>query len=382
MDFNLTEERTMLQDMLQRFLAERYDHEARRKLLESGTAYDADILNELAELGILGAIFSEEDGGFGGAGFDISVVFEEFGRAGVIEPILASAVLGGSLVAALGNDEQKELIEAVVGGQSVLALAHGEPTARYDLSDVRTTAAADGNAIVLNGTKTHVINGGQAGKLIVSARESGADTDHVGISLFMVSSDAPGVSINAYQNVDGTSAARVDLTDVRLSAADRLGDAGAAFEAIETAIARGTLAVSAEALGAMDAAKDLTVGYLKERKQFGVPIGKFQALQHRMADVLIEIEQARSAVVNLAGHMEADAATRDLHVSATKNLIGRVGTLVAEETIQMHGGIGMTDEYALSHFARRLTMIDHLFGDVDHHLERFIALSAASGGQL
>lgn len=376
MDFNLTEERTMLQDMLQRFLAERYDHEARRKLLESGAAYDADILNELAELGILGAMFSEEDGGFGGAGFDISVVFEEFGRAGVIEPILASAVLGGSLVAALGNDDQKELIEVVVAGQSVLALAHGEPTARYDLNDVRTTAAADGDAIVLNGTKTNVISGGQADVLIVSARETGAASDTAGISLFVVPSDAAGLTITNHLNVDGTSAARIELQDVRLTEADRLGRAGEAFEALETATARATLAVSAEALGAMEAAKALTVSYLKERQQFGVPIGKFQALQHRMADVLIEIEQARSAVVNLAGHLEADKDLRDLHASATKNLIGRVGALVSEETIQLHGGIGMTDEYALSHFARRLTMIDHLFGDVDYHIERFIALSA------
>ncbi len=377
MDFNLTEERTMLRDMLRRFLAERYDHDARRKLLGSGAAYDTDILNELAELGILGAMFSEEDGGLGGTGFDLSVVFEEFGRAGVIEPVLASTVLGGSLVAALGTDAQKAMIEAVIGGQTVLALAHGEPTARYDLNDVRTTAASDRGTIVLNGTKTHVINGAQADTLIVSARETGAVDDEAGISLFLVAKDTPGLTITNHPNVDGTSAARLELADVRLTEADRLGWAGSVLEALEMTTARAILAVSAEALGAMEAAKDLTISYLKERRQFGVPIGKFQALQHRMADMLIEIEQARSAVVNLAGHLEADRAIRDLHVSATKNLIGRVGALVSEETIQLHGGIGMTDEYALSHFARRLIMIDHLFGDVDYHIERFIALSAA-----
>lgn len=377
MDFNLTEERTMLQDMLQRFLAERYDHEARRNVLASGKAYDADILNELAELGILGAMFNEDEGGFGGTGFDLSVVFEELGRAGVIEPVLASTVLGGTLVAALGTDDQKAVIEDVIGGQILLALAHGEPTSRYDLSDVRTTAVTEDNAIVLNGSKTHVISGGQADVLIVSARETGAVDDTAGISLFLVPKDAAGLTVTSYQNVDGTSGARVELADVRVSYADRLGGAGAAFEALEMATARATLAVSAEALGAMEAAKDLTVSYLKERQQFGVPIGKFQALQHRMADVLIEIEQARSGVVNLAGHLGAEPATRDLQVSATKNLIGRVGALVSQETIQLHGGIGMTDEYALSHFARRLIMIDHLFGDVDYHLERFIALNAA-----
>ena len=265
----------------------------------------------------------------------------------------------------------------MIGGVTVLALAHGEPQSRYDLSHVHTTAQADGGQIVLNGTKTHVINGAQAETLVVSARENGAKDDEVGISLFLVPLAFEGVTCIDHRNVDDTSGARIVFDNVRLAQSDRLGKAGNAFAALETATARATLAVCAEAVGAMEAAKVLTMQYLKERKQFGVPIGKFQALQHRMVDVLIEIEQARSAVVNLAGNLEAERNIRERHVSATKNLIGRVGALVVEESIQMHGGIGMTDEYALSHFARRLTMIDHLFGDVDHHLERFIALSAA-----
>ncbi|MGE4634677.1 MAG: acyl-CoA dehydrogenase family protein [Arenicellales bacterium] len=377
MDFNLTEERAMLRDMLQRFLSERYDHEARRKLIASGAAYDADILTELAKLGILGAMFSEDDGGFGGTGFDLLVVFEELGRAGTIEPVVGSSVLAGGLLAELGNASQKALIGQVIGGATVLALAHAEPQSRYDLSRVHTTAQADGGQIVLNGTKTHVINGAQAETLVVSAREDGAKDDEVGISLFLVPLASKGVTCIDHHNVDDTSGARIVFDNVRVAESDRLGKAGSAFAALETATARATLAVCAEAVGAMEAAKVLTVEYLKERKQFGVPIGKFQALQHRMVDVLIEIEQARSAVVNLAGNLEADRNIRERHVSATKNLIGRVGALVAEESIQMHGGIGMTDEYALSYFARRLTMIDHLFGDVDYHLERFIALSAA-----
>ncbi|WP_424988149.1 acyl-CoA dehydrogenase family protein [Microbulbifer sp. S227A] len=377
MDFNLTEERAMLRDMLSRFLAEKYDHEARRKLLANGAAFDPAILAELAELGILGALFSEDQGGFGGTGFDISVVFEELGRAGVIEPVLGNAVLAGGLVAALGNDTQKALIDEVIAGGQVLGLAHAETASRYDLMHVTATAAPDGAGVVLNGTKAHVINGAEAQTLVVSARESGADWDQDGISLFLLPADAEGVSIIGRPNIDGTSAAIVVLDNVRLDASARLGVAGKAFDAIEAAHARATLAVCAEAVGAMEAAKALTIGYLKERKQFGVAIGKFQALQHRMSDMLIEIEQARSAVVNLAGHLDAPRATRERYVSAAKNLIGRVGALVSEECVQMHGGIGMTDEYALSHFARRLVMIDHQFGDVDYHLERFIALKAA-----
>lgn len=371
MDFNLSEERRMLRDMLQRLLSERYSHDARRKLLASGAAYDTEILSELADLGILGAMFSEADNGFGGTGFDIAVVFEELGRSGVIEPVLATAVLGGALIARLGNDTQRHLIDQIISGQTIIALAHNEPGARYDIGDVSSRAVADGDDIVINGTKTHVINGAQADHLVVSVR---MDTE---IVLFLVSKDTRGLSIVNHANVDGTSGARLQMTDLRVSKAQQLGGHGTAFTALNATMARATLAVSAEALGAMEAAKDLTVTYLKERRQFGMPIGKFQVLQHRMADVLIEIEQARSAVINLAGHLDAEPKLRDLHVSATKNLIGRVGALVAEEAIQLHGGIGMTDEYALSYFARRLTMIDHMFGDVDYHIERFIQLSSA-----
>ncbi|SHJ30558.1 Acyl-CoA dehydrogenase [Shimia gijangensis] len=361
MDFNLTEERRMLQDSLGRFLSDKYDHESRRKVIAAGKPYDAGLFAGLAELGVLGALFAEDQGGFGGLGFDLSVVFEELGRAGVIEPVLP-AVLTGSLVA-----ENADLVENIIAGEAVVTLAHSEAAARYDLNYVTTTSSNG----VLNGAKVHVLNGAQASYLVVSAREGGDDWDKDGIALFLVRTDATGVTITDHVNNDGTSGATVVLDNVTPDARLTGG-----FAALELAVARGTLALSAEALGAMESAKALTLDYLKERKQFGIPIGKFQALQHRMADVLIEVEQARSAVINLAGHMEADRDTRERHVSATKNLMGRVGAQVVEEAVQMHGGIGMTDEYALSHFARRITMIDHWLGDVDHHLARFIDLSA------
>lgn len=377
MDFNLTEERSMLRDMLGRFLSETYDHEARQKLLGEGKTYNTEIFASLAELGVLGALFREAQGGFGGTGFDIAVVFEELGRAGVIEPILGNAALAGNLLANLGNASQIELLEQVIAGTSVLAFAHGEAGSRFDISHVRGKACIVDDKITLEGVKTHVINGVEAQVFVVSARESGGAWDEAGISLFLVPANTPGVTVEAHINIDGTSAATLVLSDVKLGASNRLGEPGQGYAAIEAAVAQATLAVSAEALGAMEAAKALTVDYLKERKQFGMPIGKFQALQHRMADMLIEIEQARSAVVNLAAALDKPRIIREREVSATKNLIGRVGALVAEECIQMHGGIGMTGEYALSHFARRLTMIDHQFGDVDHHLERFIALKSA-----
>ncbi|MCL6282407.1 acyl-CoA dehydrogenase [Ruegeria sp. 2012CJ41-6] len=378
MDFELNEDQVMLRDMLRRFLNDRYSHEARRTVLASGQSYDTGLFSDLAELGILGAVFAPEQGGYGGTGTDMMVVFQELGRAGVIEPVLGSAVLAGGLLAALDADGHSALLQQTIAGETILALAHSEPQSRYDLGHVTTRASAANGQFVLNGAKVHVLNGAQADMLLVSAREEGGPTDEHGISLFLVPSTTAGVSCTGHLNVDGTSSARITLDAVTVDQSQRLGQPGQAHAALEAAHARATLALCAEALGAMEVAKALTVAYLQERKQFGVPIGSFQALQHRLAGMLIEIEQARSAVINLAGHLEADRLTRECHVSATKNLIGRVGALVAEECIQMHGGIGMTDEYALSHYARRLVMIDHIFGDVDHHLDRFIAFSGGS----
>jgi alkylation response protein AidB-like acyl-CoA dehydrogenase len=337
----------------------------------------AEIWGQLAELGVIGALFTEEQGGFGGAGFDIAVVFEELGRAGVVEPVLDTAVLAGGLVADLGNDDQKALVEEVIGGACQMAFAHGEPTSRYDLNRVQTTAKADGDDIVLNGHKAVVINAEAADQLVISARESGDVGDEKGISLFLVPADTKGVTVQGYALLAGGRAAEVMLDDVRIPASARLGDAGDAYAAIEARVAAATVAQCAETLGAMHTATQLTKDYLMTRKQFGRPIGTFQALAHRMSDLLIEMEQARSAVINAAGHLESPRDEREAHVSATKNLIGRTGRLVAEDSIQMHGGIAMTQEYELAHIAKRIVMADHRFGDVDHHLERYIALSAA-----
>jgi alkylation response protein AidB-like acyl-CoA dehydrogenase len=377
MDSNLTEERQMLQDTLRRYLADRYNTEVRNKILDSEDGMSTEIWTELAELGVIGALFSEDQGGFGGAGFDIAVVFEELGRAGVVEPILDTAILGGGLIASLGNDDQKALLDDIIGGGLHLALAHGEPASRYDLSHVDTTAKPAGDGVVLEGRKSVVINAEAADYLVVSARESGGPDDQDGISLFLVPKGTKGVTLRGYPMISGGRAAEVVLDAVELPASARLGAAGAAYAALHDAVQRANVALVAETMGAMINATDLTREYLVTRKQFGRPIGTFQALQHRMADMLIELEQARSAVINAAGYLEADARARDLNIASSRNLIARVGRLIAEESIQMHGGIAMTQEYELAHIAKRITMADHRFGDADYHLERFIELTGA-----
>ena len=377
MNFDLTEERQMLQDTLRRYLSDKYDTATRNKIIDSESGMSEEIWTGLAELGVLGALFTEEQGGFGGAGFDISTVFEELGRAGVVEPVLDTALICGGLLAEAGSDAQKELVEEVIGGGLHLALAHGEPASRFDLSRVETTAKAEGDSITLSGRKAVVVNAEAAGHLIVSARESGDTYDRDGISLFVVPADAAGLSMRGYPMFAGGRAAEVTLDGVTVPETARLGAAGQGLALLENRLAAAHVAIAAETLGAMDTAVELTRDYLTTRKQFGRPIGTFQALAFRYSDLLIEMEQARSAVINAAGHLEAEAAERDRHIASTRNLIARVGRLVAEESIQMHGGIAMTQEYELAHIAKRIVMSDHRFGDADYHLERFIELSAA-----
>jgi alkylation response protein AidB-like acyl-CoA dehydrogenase len=373
MNFELTEERQMLQDTLRRYLGDKYGTEVRNEILGSERGYSTEIWGELAELGVLGALFSEDDGGFGGGGFDLAVVFEELGRAGAVEPVLDTGVLAGGLIAALGNSAQKQHLEAIIGGELQAAFAHGEPQSRYDLDNVQTVAESRDGAILLTGRKAVVVNAEAAGQLVVSAR----DAEGEGVSLFLVPADSDGLEMQGYPLISGGRAAEVTLDGVQLPEVSRLGAPGEALPAIEAVMARATVAQMAEALGAMTTAVNLTQDYLVQRKQFGRPIGTFQALQHRMADMLTEMEQARSALINAAGHLESEPSERDRHVSAAKSLFGRIGRLIAEESIQMHGGIAMTQEYELAHIAKRIVMADHRFGDEDWHLDRFLALSAA-----
>jgi alkylation response protein AidB-like acyl-CoA dehydrogenase len=364
----------MLADSLGRFVREEYGFETRDKIAKSARGYSPELWRRFAELGVTGVLHVEDDGGFGGAGFDIAVVFEQLGRGLVVEPFLASVVLAGSAIAATGNESQRELLASIIDGTRIAAFAHGEPDSRYELARVSTRAVRKGEGWVLEGAKAVVLHGEAADVFVVSARTSGDVDDETGISLFLVDAQSAGISLRGYPLIDGGRAAELRLAGVSVSAEALLGQEGAGHAVLEAAVGKGVLALCAESVGAMDAAKEATLEYLRTRKQFGMPIGSFQALQHRMADMLLEIEQARSAVINAAAALEGDRVTRERALSAAKYTIGRVGTLVAEECIQLHGGIGMTWELPLAHYAKRLVMIDHQLGDEDHHLERYVSL--------
>ena len=374
MNFEHTEDRRMLADSLNRFVSERYGVETRNRIAYGTEGHDPVLYGQFAELGAVAALFPELDGGLGGDGFDISVVFECLGRGLVAEPLLGALVVGRALAAA-GTEAQKATLAALIGGDGLAALAHDEPGSHYELNRVATTAVPSDGGWVIDGSKGVVAFGETADWLLVSARTAGDTFDAAGISLFLVRGDAPGIARRGYQRIDGGRAAELTLAQVRVGADALVGIAGEGLGLLERISGYGVLAVCAEAVGAMDVAKEQTLEYLRTRKQFGVPIGSFQALQHRMADLLLEVEQARSAVINAAAAIDdEDRVAREKALAAAKFSIGRIGALVAEESIQMHGGIGMTWELPLAHYAKRLVMIDHQFGDEDHHLARYIEL--------
>ena len=373
MDFQHTEDRRMLADTLNRFIAEQYGFNTRDTIARSTQGFSADMWQRFAELGVIGALFDEADGGFGGAGFDVAVVFEALGRGLVVEPFLDTLIVGRALAHA-GSEAQRARIASFIDGSQIAALAHDEPGSHYEDARVATRAETSGDGWVLQGAKGVVRHAEHADVLLVSARTSGDAFAEAGISLFLVPSDAAGVSLRGYRKIDGGRAAEVALDNVKVHADALVGAQGSGFATLEHARGYGIVALASEAVGAMEIARDFTLEYLRTRKQFGLPIGSFQALQHRMADVLLEIEQARSAVINAAAAIDAPRAQRERALSAAKYTIGRIGARVAEEAIQLHGGIGMTWELPLAHYAKRLVMIDHQLGDEDHHLARYIAL--------
>ena len=372
MDFSLTDEQRMLQDTADRLVREQYTFEERQKLLDSEQGYSAEMWRQYANLGLLGVPFSEASGGFGGGGVELMLISQAFGRGLILEPYLATVVLAGGLLDAAGSEAQKaEFVERIIGGDLIASFAHSEPTSGYTLSQVETRAEKQGDGYRLTGRKAVVPHGDSAEWLIVSARFSGDTSDEDGIGLFLVDAGAKGVTRRGYPTVDGLRAAEIALDAVEVPGTACLGEPGQGYALIEQAVGRAIVALCAEAVGAMEVACDLTLDYLKQRKQFGVPIGKFQALQHRMVDMRIELEQARSMAILAASSLDAGREERERVLSAAKCLIGKAGRHVAEEAIQLHGGIGMTWEYSLPHYAKRLVMIDHQLGDVDFHLERF-----------
>jgi len=358
----------MLADSLRRFFADRYTAEVRRRCA-APPGHDAAIWKQLVELGAVGALFGAEDGGFGGAGFDIMVVFEELGGGLVVEPMLGTLMAGRALSSA-GHG----LRHAVVAGDTLVAFAHQETGSCHELALVETRAMAVDGGWSLAGTKTVVAGAEAASHALVSARTQGDAADPSGIALLLVPLDAAGVERRPYPLIDGGRAAELVLREVRVGADAVVAAAGDGFGIIEHATGLGVLALCAEGLGLMESLKASTVDYLGTRVQFDAPIGSNQALQHRMVDLLIDIEQARSAVINAAAALGGERATRERALSAAKYTIGVSGIRVAEEAIQMHGGIGMTQELRVAQSAKRLIMIDHQLGDSDHHIERFVEL--------
>jgi alkylation response protein AidB-like acyl-CoA dehydrogenase len=371
MNFNFTSEQQQFKDALRRFIDKDYTFEHRNKIVHSEQGVSDKAWGTLVELGMTALPVPEEQGGFNGSAVDMMVVMQELGRGIVVEPYFAT-VLGAQFLKLAGGHE--DLLEQVAGGELKLASALGEKQARHDLFDIATTARAEGDGYVLNGTKTVVIHGAQADKLIVSARTGDGQRDTDGISLFLVAADADGVTRRDYRTIDCQRAADISLANVRVPASALLGKTGAGWEILEAATDYGATLLCAEAVGAMDALNGATLEYLKTRQQFGVPIGKFQALQHRMAEMFMQTEQARSMATLAAVKVSSvDVNERRRTVSAAKARIGQALKFVGQQAVQLHGGMGVTNELPAAHHFKRLSMIEITLGDTDHHLARFAA---------
>jgi alkylation response protein AidB-like acyl-CoA dehydrogenase len=371
MDFNFNEEQQQFADALRRWVDKDYGFDVRHRIVHSPSGVSDAAWAMLAELGMTALPVPEAHGGFDGSAVDMLLVMQELGRGLVVEPYFAT-VWGAQFLKLAGN--QHRMLEDVAAGKLKLACALGEKHSRHELNDIKTIAGINGEGYRIDGTKTVVIHGGQADALIVSARSAGTQRDTNGISLFVVPADTTGLTVRDYRTIDGQRAATVQFHHVAVPASALLGKMGGGWEMLDEAADYGASLLCSEAIGAMDAIFGATLEYLKTRKQFGMPIGGFQALQHRMADMYIHLEQARSMAMLAAARMSCgDAEERRRVVSAAKVRVGQAAKFVGQQAVQLHGGMGVTDELPAAHHFKRLTMIELTLGDVDHHLERFIA---------
>ncbi len=376
MDFSFTEEQTLLRNSVQKLIQNSYDFETRRKVSKSDAGWRKEIYQQIANDGLLGAAIPEEFGGLGGGPVDTMIVMEEFGRGLVVEPYVQNAVIAAGFLKAGGSNAQKsELLPAIAGGENIYAFAYAEPQGRYNLADLTTKATKSGGGYTLNGYKAVVLGAPWADKLIVTARTGGDQRDAKGISVFIVDKGAKGVSTRDYPTVDGLRASEVTLENVSVGADALIGGEGEGLGLIERVSDEAIAALAAEAIGGMKVLNDTTVEYCKTRKQFGTPIGKFQVLQHRMVDMFMNYEQSVSITYMVTLKLDEDEAERKKAASAAKVQIGKAGRFIGQQAVQLHGGMGMTDELNVGHYFKRLTMIDTQFGNVDHHLKRYAALS-------
>jgi alkylation response protein AidB-like acyl-CoA dehydrogenase len=377
MDFNFTDEQTMLRESIAKFAAANYDFDKRKAALKSEAGWNPAAWAAFAEMGLMAAPLAEAHGGLGGGPVDVLVIMEEFGKALVTEPYVPTVVLGAGALALAGSGaQQEEHLPAIAAGERIMAFAYAEPKGRYALNDVATIAKKDGAGFVLNGHKAVVIGAPMADTLLVSARTGGAQRDVGGISLFLVPKSAKGVVTRDYPNVDGLRASEVYFENVALGGDHLVGAADGALPLIEELGDRAIAALSAEAVGALRATHELTLDYAKNRKQFGVPIATFQVLQHRMVDMFMATEQCVSMAYLATLKLDAPTVERAKAASAAKVQIGRAGRFCGQNAVQIHGGMGVTEEMRIGHYFKRLTMIDSQFGNVDYHLNRYARLSA------
>ena len=371
MDLSFTEVQTMLTDSIEKFITNDYSFERRQQYAASDVGYSPDVWATFADLGWTAVPFAEDDGGFDGGPVELMVMMQQFGRGLIVEPYLANIVLAGGVLRRAASSSQKtKLLQPLISGELQAALAVTEPQSRYELANIETTATKDGDDWIINGHKGVVLNGGNAGLLIIPARTSGSTTDRDGITLFAVGGIADGVSRNAYPTVDGHQAAEIVLQDVRVEPNAILGEIDKAYEVLDAVVDEATLAVCAEAVGIMQTLTDKTVEYSKSREQFGVPIGSFQALQHRMVDMLTACEQSYSLLLwaSMANADQAEDAKRA--ISAAKYQVGTAGKKVGQEAVQIHGGMGVSWDVDVAHYFKRLTTIGQMFGNADWHLDK------------
>lgn len=376
MDFSFTEEQTLLRNSVEKYLADNYKFEDWRKFTRSETGRDPKHWAQFAELGLLAAPLPEAHGGLGGDAVSSMIMMQEFGRSLVVEPYVPTVVIGGGLVTYGGSDPQKEeWIAKIAGGETIMAFAFAESGGRFNLADLTTTAKKQGSGFVLNGQKSVVIAGPWADQIIVTARTGGGRRDAKGVSVFLVDKKTKGVSVRDYPTVDGTRASEVTFENVEVPADRLIGELDNGLPLIERVVDEAIAATCAEATGAMKVLVDATVEYSKQRKQFGVPIGKFQVLQHHMVDMFVNYEQAYSITLMVTLKLGESEIERKKAAAAAKAQIGKSGRFVGQGAVQIHGGMGMTDELNVGHYFKRLTTIDTLYGNVDHHLKRYAALS-------
>jgi len=375
MDFSYSDEQKLLIDSVERFVLDDYDFDTRKAILKSEDGFRRDLWQQFGELGWLAVPFAEEDGGLGGSAVETMIIMEAFGKGLVVEPYLSTVVLAGGLLKAGGTPDQKAaILPELMAGSLLAAVGYAEPTSRFNLADVSTKAEKAGEGWKLSGHKSVVLHGPMADKLIVSARTSGGQRDEKGITLFLIDAGAKGVTRRDYPTVDGLRASEVTLEGVEVGPGDVVGAVDGGFELLEQVVDEAIAAICAEAVGAMEKLYKTTIEYARTRVQFGQPIGRFQVIQHRLVDMYMAYEQAKSMALMANLKLTAPRDERRKAISAAKVQIGKSGRLVGQQAVQIHGGMGMTDELNVGHYFKRLTMIDTLFGNVDHHLKRYATL--------